>query len=879
MPDATPQSRSFLDSFAVEYYANNDDDWDRPSAIVITEILCRNYPEKAFEPIDGSSDKIIPLHFAAREGAVGLVKTMVEDLLSHLRRRNPTLEVQDIKGKARQEFLSRKDGSGKTAFVWSLERSRFDVLEFFLQEYPELADIDSIRLIIQKTAIHSQSGEATIDDGQGIQKSPLEGFKLMIEKFITTQENEIWNSIWAEAIESSSLKIIDFLLKESGPEVAEKFVTQNSAELVMKKGSRAIWQHFDYESRQKFVGKPEEKKGLLHLAVEWRNAELVDELIREFPDQVEVEVEAKAEVNSTSMEKKPLKGQKPKNLLYPMQLLAKETTQEAKRNKVAVAIRQRIRDSLLHAMIRSTNEDLGIREIRRILKLSKVDELESQGEKVNKRFKFERVLKYVKCPSLHSHAQATTQPLGIAATLRTDYNEMEIMYNWLQKRGVHQILELSVPDRLFSPQSDDIVEKKHLQELHLYSSGNSSVHEQWYRELPNFPKLTKLCVNVVTDILSLERTREVKTELRKRLNDFNSIMENGRCTKRVRDISVLEYNWEADGGRQTYRRAPEITNDVVGPELGAFIRKYQAITSQKAEVTRTKVAVIDSGIVIVSGNNKKSARAQPFEASSTISNGKSKLRVEEASPERPNASDLIHCVEVGRSFVYTGDEEEEVWWHASEPHGTQMARLICSVDPCCQLYVAKVAETRQRGISPAIVAEAIRWAVQQEVDIISLSLRDIVILCSTNDEGAIARPSTFDRLTLVNNQDILAIAACNQYGRLLESSQDDYSYGFFGHKVHVGQIPFLQSEEHVSGSSVATAIAAGAASLILAFCRLSKNCEIEPGIDWRSRKVRDTFQRMSEGDSIRYVHLKNLCGKGKSLETVDFEATIDNVFK
>lgn len=58
-------------------------------------------------------------------------------------------------------------------------------------------------------------------------------------------------------------------------------------------------------------------------------------------------------------------------------------------------------------------------------------------------------------------------------------------------------------------------------------------------------------------------------------------------------------------------------------------------------------------------------------------------------------------IKAGRSFV---DDNFRVspWLFASDPHGTQMANLICAVDPWCDLYVAKVTEGRS-GIDPARV--------------------------------------------------------------------------------------------------------------------------------------------------------------------------------
>lgn len=57
----------------------------------------------------------------------------------------------------------------------------------------------------------------------------------------------------------------------------------------------------------------------------------------------------------------------------------------------------------------------------------------------------------------------------------------------------------------------------------------------------------------------------------------------------------------------------------------------------------------------------------------------------------------------GCSFV---DDNSRLssWLFASDPHGTQMANLICAIDPLCDLYVEKVTEGRY-GISPGRVAK------------------------------------------------------------------------------------------------------------------------------------------------------------------------------
>lgn len=128
-------------------------------------------------------------------------------------------------------------------------------------------------------------------------------------------------------------------------------------------------------------------------------------------------------------------------------------------------------------------------------------------------FKFESILRYARFPDLD--AQNANKPeQDMKPSIQTDHTEIRMVIDWLRERGVKEILELSVPDRLFSSHSDDdvahcvngsavrvlkwrkldlylgnLADKHHLRKLHLYSSGNRSVHDQWRRELPNFRKV------------------------------------------------------------------------------------------------------------------------------------------------------------------------------------------------------------------------------------------------------------------------------------------------------------------------------------------------------------------------------------------------------
>lgn len=48
----------------------------------------------------------------------------------------------------------------------------------------------------------------------------------------------------------------------------------------------------------------------------------------------------------------------------------------------------------------------------------------------------------------------------------------------------------------------------------------------------------------------------------------------------------------------------------------------------------------------------------------------------------------------GESFVEREGMESH-WWLSSDVHGTQMAKIISSIDPFCKLYIAKVGDHKE----------------------------------------------------------------------------------------------------------------------------------------------------------------------------------------
>lgn len=102
--------------------------------------------------------------------------------------------------------------------------------------------------------------------------------------------------------------------------------------------------------------------------------------------------------------------------------------------------------------------------------------------------------------------------------------------------------------------------------------------------------------------------------------------------------------------------------------------------------------------------------------------------------------------------------------------------------------------------------------------------RGIIMTCSAHDEGSRVKPAYPASYREENNEvdSIIVLAACDQYGKLLrEAAVQEPDYKFQGNHVFAGVVPFVKSEENITGSSVATAMAAGMCSLILTCDRLA----------------------------------------------------------
>ncbi|UKZ73679.1 hypothetical protein TrVFT333_001329 [Trichoderma virens FT-333] len=719
-----------------------------------------------------------------------------------------------------------------------------------------------------------------------------------VKKIVEDNKNPIlYEPIWEIAVIASWPEVVRHLLDVNAP----MLLTETHAAFVIEKGAVAMWNMFPELLRHTVVSEPD--ANLLRQIVSSGKLDMVEEAFKLGPALMEFVGEKEGR----------------EILLLHLRRLKKDSAMKDK-----YELYEAIRSLLVGGMVQ--NHNLEMQDIREILMRSEVEAYEMsfhlpqfksnskngcladyvRGLKtMNAEFlRFERILKYAKFPELSGQELFTS-----SEDMRQDHSEVIDVLDWLQNRGAQQVLRLSVGDRLHCPHTDEDVTAcvntfgvralnwrkldlylknmtdSPIEELHLYSSGNPSVHDQWLSRLPRFKQLKKLFVYVVNDVIKPRLLKQITEDLESDLNELNRIQGYPWASEEEDGSGSLDGNperhpkikvsqiWvrEPDNLAMVDQSLDNRTSDVLSLHLAKFVKRFCDYNREHSKIRKTKVALIDSGVVAVGRYGE-------------------------------NLSDDIYSTVarqiVGGTSLVSRDGEETNWYHATEPHGTQMAALICTLNPLCNIYVIKVAESNASGITGNNVAKAIEWARDKGVDIISLSLvafsdpdnkmfeaikaareDDIVITCSTSDEGNVSARSVGE-----NNENVLSIAACDRWGNLLpQSRRTGFNYQFLGHNVHVGQVPYLESREIIEGSSVSTAIAAGMASLILACTRISSptlNLDLyeEDGRrrSWRCDAVKKRFDSMSEG---KWVILDNLCGHGELRNYYDFERLVKDTFR
>jgi len=171
-----------------------------------------------------------------------------------------------------------------------------------------------------------------------------------------------------------------------------------------------------------------------------------------------------------------------------------------------------------------------------------------------------------------------------------------------------------------------------------------------------------------------------------------------------------------------------------------------------------------------------------------------------------------------------------------------MANLICQICPSCRLYIARLDERPNRSDSSRQITmesaiRAVKWAVDCNVDIISMSWtidsttedpnkaiaaaenQNILMFCSASDHGS----TSSDNCYPASSKKCIRIGAATVFGDKCSWVPDQYDFLLPGKNI-----PFKWecqdgvSSWYESGSSLATALAAGLAGLLL-YCDRAVN--------------------------------------------------------
>ncbi|PNP79773.1 hypothetical protein FNYG_06866 [Fusarium nygamai] len=235
--------------------------------------------------------------------------------------------------------------------------------------------------------------------------------------------------------------------------------------------------------------------------------------------------------------------------------------------------------------------------------------------------------------------------------------------------------------------------------------------------------------------------------------------------------------------------------------------------------------------------------------------------------------DLDYHFTGGRSFCVRSEHRGllDPYYMSRTGHGTIMAKNIHLMCPHASLFILRLEDTPSEdgaklNITARSAAKAIRAAIVQGVQIISMSWTidppkddrerqdlenavveaanaNILMFCSARDKGAHNAPTYPSKAT----GKIFTIGAANSSGASVDyvGNASELSYTFPGDKVEVDSGPNRRTPpEIVDGSSVATALAAGLAALIL-YCI---QVRIFLAKDSEKQKAREDYRKVKQHD-------------------------------
>jgi len=213
---------------------------------------------------------------------------------------------------------------------------------------------------------------------------------------------------------------------------------------------------------------------------------------------------------------------------------------------------------------------------------------------------------------------------------------------------------------------------------------------------------------------------------------------------------------------------PKMEQDTRTAEDAVAKRKLEEIRKHKAaQAESSKPDTVVSG-------NKWLEIAKTFAEKKTQypergKTGDIKVALIDDGIEWPQFVDLPGCVHLPGFPIPQANSSDELWYHSANGHGSKMAKLILEVCRGVELYVAKLADwqagdkigMRELGQKTTVesAAEAVKWAISKNVDVISMSW---CLIRNPTNTGAIEE---LDRqLSLAAGQKIIMFCAAADKG-------------------------------------------------------------------------------------------------------------------
>ncbi|KAL7903704.1 peptidase S8/S53 domain-containing protein [Trichoderma velutinum] len=438
----------------------------------------------------------------------------------------------------------------------------------------------------------------------------------------------------------------------------------------------------------------------------------------------------------------------------------------------------------------------------------------------------------------------------VSATRRRARTDLVFFFNWLKQKGVKHIIKVTVDDLNTPAHSDEAIEQalepfdveildwrrldldpvslsrvgKRLREVHLQWSGKNVVLWAWSEEegLAMIPTLETISV---TQVESPESETRVKS-------NFNYFIER------------FHKYWPSD-------KRPIIN----GPILANNYLLGTNILTKEGQLNHSQERGIDPPRWMQCMDHFNYYFRQ---ICAPITDASSLPVVVALIDDGTNIfhPDLKNMVQRGKSFHHYQDGSTwrvSPWWDSSSGHGTLMARLIHRICPTAIIHIIKLRTFATEGstklqINPDSAIEAIDYAAEQGAQIISmpwtikpptesakkaefdhainnaLNLKGPLMFCAASNQGKSANMM----YPHGSNPNSFRIGAVKATGAKLDVVGDAQELGFLfpGEEVLTDDIyqdvqdkTFQNFEAH-SDSSVATALAAGLAALVMECVRL-----------------------------------------------------------